>query len=346
MFNAALITHEGEPRIVLAFPNEQHLIDSVKRLPGRKWSRSLKAWHLPDTDQYRKIFGLPLKYETKIHSETAPKIKEFEQWLTSKRYSPNTIKTYLDCVKVFFMFFPNKSHQFITIDDIIQFNNDYIIARQLSSTYQNQFVNSLKLFYKIIEHKQIDIDIIHRPRTERKLPRVLSKEEVKTILTAHGNIKHRTMLSLIYACGLRRSELLNITFKDINRDRLTLHVFQSKGKKDRIVPLSPKILEMIEDYYRAYRPKVWLFEGQEPGTQYSGRSLQLILKSALKKGNIKKPATLHWLRHSYATHLVENGTDINLIKELLGHNSLNTTQIYTHVSQKYIEKIRSPFDDL
>jgi integrase/recombinase XerD len=154
------------------------------------------------------------------------------------------------------------------------------------------------------------------------------------------------MLSLIYACGLRRSELLNITFKDINRDRLTLHVFQSKGKKDRIVPLSPKILEMIEDYYRAYRPKVWLFEGQEPGTQYSGRSLQLILKSALKKGNIKKPATLHWLRHSYATHLVENGTDINLIKELLGHNSLNTTQIYTHVSQKYIEKIRSPFDDL
>lgn len=200
--------------------------------------------------------------------------------------------------------------------------------------------------YKIIEHKQIDIDIIHRPRTERKLPRVLSKEEVKTILTAHGNIKHRTMLSLIYACGLRRSELLNITFKDINRDRLTLHVFQSKGKKDRIVPLSPKILEMIEDYYRAYRPKVWLFEGQEPGEQYSHKSLQNVLKQALLKTKISKPVTLHWLRHSYATHLLESGTDLRYIQELLGHNSSRTTEIYTHVSTKNIENIKSPFDDL
>ncbi|EMX5731789.1 tyrosine-type recombinase/integrase, partial [Escherichia coli] len=224
--------------------------------------------------------------------------------------------------------------------------NEYILRRKLSSTYQNQFVNALKLFYRITDRKEIDIKLIHRPKTSRKLPRVLSKEEVKLILEAHGNLKHRTMLSMIYACGLRRSELLNITFQDINRERLTLHVYQSKGNKDRIVPLSPKILEMMEDYYRAYKPKVWLFEGQKPGTQYSPKSLQNVLKQALKKANIKKPVSLHWLRHSYATHLLESGTDLRYIQELLGHNSSRTTEIYTHVSRRKIESIKSPFDDL
>lgn len=345
-YRAYLIEYKGEKRIAVQFPNRQPLIEDFKKLSGRRWSPKLKVWHLPDRENYRKMFQLPLKYEENLLPETSAKIKEYILWMQSKRYSESTIKTYSDALKVFFNFFSKTAYQEITNDDIIHFNNEYILKRKLSATYQNQFVNALKLFYRIADKKEIDIKLIHRPKTNRKLPRVLSKEEVKLILEAHGNLKHRTMLSMIYACGLRRTELLNITFKDINRERLTLHVYQSKGNKDRIVPLSPKILEMLEDYYKAYRPKVWLFEGQKPGTQYSPTSLQKVLVQALKKAKIKKPVTLHWLRHSYATHLLENGTDLRYIQELLGHNSSRTTEIYTHVSTKSIENIKSPFDDL
>lgn len=178
------------------------------------------------------------------------------------------------------------------------------------------------------------------------MPNVLSKEEVKMILESLQNIKHRTMLSLIYACGLRRSELLNLKSNDILSDRLLLHIKQSKGKKDRIVPLSNKLLEMLREYYKTYKPKVWLFEGQQAGEPYSEKSLESVLKQAVSKACINKPVTLHWLRHSYATHLLESGTDLRYIQELLGHNSSRTTEIYTHVSNKSIQQIKSPFDDL
>ena len=156
----------------------------------------------------------------------------------------------------------------------------------------------------------------------------------------------KTILSLIYACGLRRGELLRLKPQDILSDRNLLHIKQSKGKKDRVVPLSPKLLEMLREYYKSYRPKVWLFEGQKQGTPYSEKSLESILKQAITKANINKPVTLHWLRHSYATHLLESGTDLRYIQELLGHNSSRTTEIYTHVGSKNIQQIKSPFDDL
>ena len=346
MYKAYFINHHGKKRIAVEFPNQIELINRFKKLSGSQWSRSLKVWHLPDNNKYRKMYNLPLKFEEGLLLDTITNIETFTHWLKSKRYSENTIKTYTECVSIFFQFFKHKKAEEISNKDIIHFNNEYILKRKLSATYQNQFVNGLKLFYRVVDNKEIDVNLIHRPKTERKLPRVLSKEEVKLILEAHGNLKHRTMLSLIYACGLRRSELLNITFKDINRERLTLHVFQSKGKKDRVVPLSPKILVMLEDYYKAYKPKVWMFEGQVAGTQYSPKSLQCVLKQALEKAKITKPVTLHWLRHSYATHLLENGTDLRYIQELLGHNSSRTTEIYTHVSTKSIANIKSPFDSL
>jgi integrase/recombinase XerD len=169
---------------------------------------------------------------------------------------------------------------------------------------------------------------------------------VKSILDAHYNIKHKVMLSLIYSCGLRCGELLNLKPDDIDSKRNIVLIKQSKGKKDRIVPLSIKILEMLRDYYSVYKPSNYLFEGQNKGQPYDARSLQLVLKQALQKTNIKKPVTLHWLRHSYATHLLESGTDLLYIQELLGHNSSKTTEIYTHVSTKSIQQIKSPFDDL
>jgi integrase/recombinase XerD len=154
------------------------------------------------------------------------------------------------------------------------------------------------------------------------------------------------MLSLIYACGLRRSELLNLTLKDIHSDRKLLVIRQSKGKKDRIVPISDNIIEMLRFYYKIFKPKLWLFEGQQVGSQYSEKSLENVLKQSLAKASITKPVTLHWLRHSYATHLLESGTDLRYIQELLGHSSSRTTEIYTHVSTKSIQQIKSPFDDL
>ena len=154
------------------------------------------------------------------------------------------------------------------------------------------------------------------------------------------------MLSLIYSCGLRRSELLKLKPLDIDSKRNIITIRAAKGKKDRIVPLSEKILAMLREYYKSNKPKTWLFEGQNTGEQYSEKSLQSVLKQALEKVNNKKPVTLHWLRHSYATHLLESGTDLRYIQELLGHSSSKTTEIYTHVSTKNIQQIKSPFDDL
>ena len=220
------------------------------------------------------------------------------------------------------------------------------MKNKLSASYQNQIVNGVKLFFQTIEQSKLKVDLVHRPRREHKLPNVLSKEEVKEILNALGNLKHRTMLSLIYSCGLRRSELLNLKPADIDSKRNIIIIRQSKGKKDRIVPLSEKILLMLREYYVAYKPKEWLFEGQTIREKYSEKSLESVLKNALAKTKIKKPVSLHWLRHSYATHLMESGTDLRYIQNLLGHSSSRTTEIYTHVSTKSIQNIKSPFDDL
>jgi integrase/recombinase XerD len=154
------------------------------------------------------------------------------------------------------------------------------------------------------------------------------------------------MLSLIYACGLRRSELLNLRINDIDSGRHLLIIRNAKGKKDRVVPISDKLIDLLRTYYKMYKPFTWLFEGQNKNEPYSEKSLQSVLKQALEKSKITKPVTLHWLRHSYATHLLESGTDLRYIQELLGHKSSRTTEIYTHVTEKSLQKIKSPFDDL
>lgn len=278
--------------------------------------------------------------------EFEPVIQSFERVLRSDRYSSNTIKTYVDSLRTFIRFVRPSDLREVTEEDVIRFNNDYILANQFSSSFQNQVINAIRLFYGRIHQRKIDLELIQRPRREKVLPNVLSKEEVKQLLNSTINLKHRLMLSVIYACGLRRTELLSLKPSDILSDRGLIHIRQSKGKKDRVVPLSPKLLEQLRDYYRLYRPKIWLFEGEVPGHQYGARSIQLVLKRSLERSGIKKPVTLHWLRHSYATHLLESGTDLRYIQELLGHNSSKTTEIYTHVSNRSIKEIQSPFDNL
>ncbi len=345
-FEVEGITHKKEKRlkVIFDFDTEKNLY--LKSIAGARWSSTLKAWHVPDNNETRQLFRLKPLEDDSWSPEKLLQIEQFIKFLKSKRYSENTIKTYTDALKVFIHFFKHKQIAEISNADLITFNNDYIIKKQYSASYQNQVVNAIKLFFKTTEQKILDPTLVHRPRQEHTLPNVLSKEEVKLILEAHHNIKHKIMLSLLYACGLRCGELLALKPEHVDSKREVLIIKQSKGKKDRIVPLSLKIIDVLRQYYQIYKPKTYLFEGQTEGSPYSNRSLQLILKQALEKTGINKPVTLHWLRHSYATHLLEAGTNLRYIQEILGHKSSKTTEIYTHVSTHNIQNIKSPFDTL
>ncbi len=351
--------HHNNEVVFLIFPKDAELISAVKTLGVARWSQSKGKWYVDKNrfDLNRLITalkgkavvdysGFKEKNSAQIPAEVEQGLTALKLWMTHKRYSAATINTYLDAAKSFLTFTYPKPIKSVTNDDFVRYVNEYIIKRGLSFSYQNQVVNAIKLFFREVVHCALDVDKLERPRREHKLPNVLSKEEVKLILTAHSNIKHRAMLSLIYSCGLRRSELLNLKPTDIDSKRNVVIIKQAKGKKDRIVPLSQKILIMLREYYSAYKPQTWLFEGQIKNEKYDERSLANVLKQALAKANITKPVSLHWLRHSYATHLLESGTDLRYIQELLGHSSSRTTEIYTHVSTKNIQQIKSPFDDL
>lgn len=372
------VFHREKERFLIHVENVEELNRAVRSLPDVKWSRTMKGWTVLNNRtnlrlilsafkgkawvDYSQIFNKEndkkeaiIKEVTKVNAKSSlgeinqdqeRKVKDFENWMTSNRYSQSSINTYVDMVRTFFRFYNDKTIEEIENEDIVFFNNQYILANSYSSSYQNQMISAIRLFYSRIERRKLILEEIERPRKEHKLPNVLSKEEIKSILESLTNVKHRTMLSLIYACGLRRGEILNLKVKDIDSKRGVLNILNSKGKKDRIIPISEKLINMLREYYKLYRPKEWLFEGQKEGMKYSEKSLQSVLKKALEKARISKPVTLHWLRHSYATHLLESGTDLRFIQELLGHKSSKTTEIYTHVSTKSLQKIKSPFDEL
>ncbi len=353
--------------MLLEFPFDQELKELIKTIPGADWQPVLKAWTIPysedvlsnlltllkgkawlDYSEFKKVKESDKKSVeiAAMDANTQKEIEKFTDWMRNRRYSESTIRNYVNSLGLFLRFTGNKNPEEITNADLETFHKDYIISRKYSASFQSLVINAVKLYFSNRLKRKLEPIEIERPKTPRLLPHVLSKEEVKAILEAHQNIKHRAMLSLIYACGLRRSELLNLTLQDIDSKRGMLRVNQGKGKKDRMVPISEKVVSLLREYYPYEKPTVFLFEGVLSGEKYSEGSLQKVLKSALKKARIKKPVTLHWLRHSYATHLLESGTDLRYIQELLGHNSSKTTEIYTHVSQKSLQKIRSPFDDL
>lgn len=203
----------------------------------------------------------------------------------------------------------------------------------------------MRYYYKDVLGDAQRVKFIERPRGERKLPNVLSEEEVTAILRAVDNLKHQCILMLIYSAGLRLGELINLKRSDIIPERHQVIIRGGKGKKDRITVLSPKIRERLDRYLVEYRPTLFLFEGQSGGA-YSDTSVQTIFRRAKDKARITAPATVHTLRHSFATHLLEKGTDLRYIQTLLGHSSSKTTEIYTHVSTKALGKIRSPLEDL
>ncbi|HLP32732.1 MAG TPA: site-specific tyrosine recombinase/integron integrase [Bacteroidia bacterium] len=347
------VLHEGQKRLTIKFPYNKEDNALVRILKGVRWSSTLKCWHVQDNEYFRNLLGVAIAEKTytanspdDVAAGAYQKITEFTRWMRSRNYSENTIKTYTDALRVFLKYYSDKNVDEITNKDVINFNNDYIKANSYSTSLQNQTVNALKLFFSSIRNTKINTDKIHRPRTEKKLPNVLSKEEVKRILNALTNLKHKAMLSLIYSCGLRSNELIQLELQHVDSKRNLLIIKRAKGYKDRIAPLSNKTIELLREYVKGAKPAKYLFEGQYKGEPYDARSLQKVLKIALGKAQITKPVTLHWLRHSYATHLLEAGTDLRYIQEILGHKSSKTTEIYTHVSTRSIQKITSPFDDL
>jgi integrase/recombinase XerD len=366
------VSHYGNRRIGVFFDYDRDLSTLLKTVEGAAWSNSLKCWHVPDSQGmvntlYMLFKGKAfidyslIKTEKKVVPVSTTKlparlkalsdnektrIEEFRKWMTTRRYSKSTIDTYAGMLDYLFRFIKPKESKELDSDDMVRFVNEYVIPRRLSYTFQNQVISAGKLFYHHFYKTDLAVETFKRPRREHRLPNVLSKEEVKAIIQSPGNLKHRAMLSLLYACGLRRSELLNLKPGDIDKQRGILHVRQSKGKKDRIIPISQKIENTLNEYIKYYNPGVYLFEGQIKDEPYSASSLKKVLDEACETAGIIKPVTLHWLRHSYATHLLESGTDLRFIQELLGHSSSKTTEIYTHVSLKSIQNIRSPYDDL
>jgi integrase/recombinase XerD len=197
----------------------------------------------------------------------------------------------------------------------------------------------------LILNEKIKLDYLYPKRHLNKLPKFFSKEEIRLLLDNTENIKHKAILTTIYSCGLRLSELLNLKIKDIRSSDKMIRINQSKGNKDRIVSLPDKLLDILREYYLIYKPSDYLFEG-ERGNRYSERSVQLILKKSLSMSKIKTEGTVHTLRHSYATHLIQSGIDIRIVQELLGHENIKTTMIYTHITDIDKKKTPSPLDFL
>ncbi len=351
-------------RIRLLFAYDKKLITFIKQLPYPKYDDNNRWWSIADTpivradiENFCQDNGWKLSFsdekstkgkakvckEDIINYRSCPQVMMDQLHL--KRYSPSTIRTYTSMFEEFINYYPRLAPEEITEKEIIAFLRYLVEERQVSTSYQNQSINAIKFYYEQVLGGRRKFYFIERPVKERKLPVVLNEQEVYRIFESVDNLKHKCLLMLIYSAGLRISEALNLKLKDLDSKRMQVTVRNAKGKKDRISLLSKSILPILRSYYQLYEPKDYLFEGKEGG-KYSSRSAQNVLKKACRKSKITKKATLHTLRHSFATHLLEKGTDLRYIQVLLGHGSSRTTEVYTHVSTKALKDIQSPLDSL
>jgi len=373
----SLKTHKGEERIFVEFESSKTINDAVKQVPGIRWSESNKRWHLPpeknsikelqqkvnllaiiDTSVLKTQLEERKKRSLAVLSPVAQKIMLHElcadnqtaldifiKTLQLKAYSHNTIKTYRTEFGVLLKLLRNHSVNDLREGHIKSYILFLLQKKKYSESQAHTAINAIKFYFeKVLNRPQI---VVHIPRPKKpwQLPKVHAPEQVKKIIGATNNEKHKTMMMLAYASGLRLQEIINLKITDINSARMVIEVRRGKGKKDRQVVLSEKLLEQLRKYFRMYKPKNWLFEGR-PGEQYGYRTLQEVFGNAKEKAGIKMAGGIHTMRHSFATHLLENGTDLRLIQELLGHNSIKTTIRYTHVSRAQIGKIKSPLDEL
>ena len=340
------------------------LVDKIRAVPGRVWDQEAHIWTVPYTDEsinnLKESFGksmlcfegslafLNREEDPAEDPETAFYAaigREITEHLKLKGYSPKTIKAYRNSV-IRFLSLAGKSPEEITNEDIKNYMLHLLDERESSHSYVNQALSAVKIYFKEVCHRN-DISFnLPRPKKQKTLPEILSKEEVARILSCVQNSKHKAILYLVYSSGLRVGEVVRLRIGDLDPERMLLRVEQGKGRKDRYTLLSPVALAAVNKYIAREEPEDWLFPGGSEGSFLTERSVQNVFRDACEKAGITKAATVHTLRHSFATHLLESGTDLRYIQELLGHSSSKTTEIYTHVSNNSIRKIRSPLDDI
>lgn len=356
----------GKSVIMLKFQYDNELVQHIKNINGTCWSSSKKSWyikkddfHLPTVFDALKSFAfinyssLKEKHTYKPHQKNKKKIiktqvcipKEYTDLLEQRRYSQSTIATYTNYFADFIRHFKERNLNNISTEEVNQYILELIRENNISSSQQNQRINAIKFYYEKVLGREKQYIQINRPKKTKTLPNVLSSNEVKLLIDKTKNIKHKCIISLLYSGGLRRSELINLQITDILSEQMLIKIRNSKGNKDRYVGLSMHLLELLRNYYKEYKPKKLLIEGPLGG-KYSGESIVKVVRNASKRAGIRRRITPHMLRHSFATHHLESGTDLRYIQEFLGHNSSKTTEIYTHVAKTDISKFKNPLDEL
>ncbi|MFD1096096.1 site-specific tyrosine recombinase/integron integrase [Salegentibacter chungangensis] len=357
---------QNEVFIGISFSFNAEVKTHLKNLPGIQWNTTRNCYFIPysyenksrlfnhlrekgwfvDYTALQKVKNGKLSPKKKTEPVLSPEneslLKEYTEYLNGKRYSESTIRTYRNFAQQFIVF-QNKAPEEITNRDLERFVELQIAGKAYSISSHRQCISALMHFFKVFKNTEIDTDNIERPGKSKYLPGVLSKEEVIDLLRATRNLKHRAILALIYSSGLRIGELLKLKLSDIDIDRRQVKVKMAKGRKDRYAILADSFIPLLYNYVGTYKPKGYFVEGQSGGI-YTGSSIRSFLKESCRRAGITKKVTPHTLRHSYATHMLENGIDIRYIQELLGHSRPETTMIYTHVAQKDLNKIKSPLD--
>ncbi|MDB4228460.1 site-specific integrase [Flavobacteriaceae bacterium] len=349
--------HRNNSVFFLHFYFNDLIIEKLKSISAR-WSQTKKCWCLKNSEENLALILELFKDVTKVDVSKIPKKTRFKRDLTTaekkilnnfylflkgKRYSQSTIQTYTIFVADFINFHTKTPLEELTNRDVELFIETVFIERNYSVSSQRQFISALKIFTVFYPQIKINNLSLERPKKSRTLPSVLSQEEVLRIIQYTQNIKHRAILTLLYSCGLRIGELINLKLADFHVERKQLIVKKGKGRKDRYVSLADSFLPLLSNYYLSYKPTIYFVEGQNGG-KYSAESIRSFLRKSCKKAGIRKLVTPHTLRHSYATHLLENGVDLRYIQTLLGHSKPETTMIYTHVQRKDLMEIQNPLD--
>jgi site-specific recombinase XerD len=348
-------------KLELVFPYNEEYIAKVREIHGRKWDKDNKRWLIPNCDESleqlkqlfqkseliidRNVVTRDLSTEAEEGSTNDRFLSMMLDALKLKGYSPKTIKSYMSHISLFFNY-SCKNAELMNEGDI----NNYLLylldSQHVSHSYVNQSVNSIKFLYKSVFSKDDLAAHLLRPKRENKLPEVLSQKDVLKILTNVSNIKHKAILFLTYSAGLRVGEVVRLKLSDVDSERMLIHIVQGKGRKDRYSVLSQAALEVLREYVKKYKPEKWLFPNEDSGKHITERTVQRIFETTKDKAGIQKKVSVHSLRHSFATHLLEGGVDLRYIQELLGHQSSKTTERYTHVTEKSIKNILSPLDKI
>ena len=293
----------------------------------------------------RKVNKAPLREVMELNEKGRDWYLRYDRYLSSKRYSEQTIKSYLFSVKQFLAYYSGKDPLDIGNEDVNFYIHNYIVPKGYSISVQRQLVSAIKLFFDYAKGDKMDVEKLVSPQKSNTLPKLLAVSEIKKMLEVSSNLKHKTIIMTLYGTGVRMAELVGLTVKDIDSAQMVIHILGGKGNKDRNVQLSEVLLKQLRIYFKAYRPKVYLFEGQKGG-KYSTTAVNAILRKAASRAGLNKRVSAHMIRHSYATHMMDKGVGIRYIQMLLGHKSSKTTEIYTHVSQKNIKNLHNPLDDL